>query len=135
MGSIQTGESGDTRVVQKHIVVQKMDNTHGEKLVVSDLATTEPVYRQRLNRSEDEYLNLAPPELWEATSVVPDDTIERKPEPESALSRLSLPIGPDVRFGKELIWGATDTSVSDTSAVSEFAFGLPWQYLSRSWQI
>ena len=108
----------------------------GEALIVRDVAMPEPVYQQRLIRSDDEYLKLAPPELWEEWDNAAQQSVAAETADTPAVveylgtNLVELPIQPDSQFQSRYVWGA-DTTAEE----SQFMFGLPWHFLSRGWQI
>ncbi len=119
---------------------------NGEELVYRDIP--ESGFQRRLDTSGDEYLKLAPPELWEDTipaettsNTTPGLTAEPEPEPILAIAppeQYELPVRPSRFFDPAYVWGTPrqgGESNSSHQAVSEFAFGLPWEYLSKGWQI
>lgn len=131
----------DVRIAPSGYYVQELsgeysddvERARGERPVVRDMASPETVYQQRLMQSDDEYLKLAPPELWETNPVVDQQTPPEEPAPVTA-EPLRLAVWPGAVFGRDYVWGMPDSS-QDASGMSEFAFGLPWQYLSKGWQI
>ena len=110
-----------------------LENGHGERLIIRDVVVPEPVYQQRLIRSDDEYLNVAPPEFWEQQDQQLLQQVETV-APSSAeveyVSLIGLPVLPVSQFDQHYVWGTESLSED-----SPFAFGLPWHYLSRGWQI
>ncbi len=118
-----------------------LENGQGERLIIRDVVVPEPVYQQRLINSDDEYLKLAPPELWEEW----DNQVQQQTVPVEQVivgefqdvTLIRLPVAPRNHFSNDYVWGfESESPMSErVSDESQFAFGLPWQYLSRGWQI
>ncbi len=136
---------GDIRIAPSGYYVQELsagsttnaDDHRGEKPVVRDIASPDTVYQQRLMQSDDEYLKLAPPELWENKEPVASESVDEtviRPVAEPVAELLKLSVWPGAVFDHDYVWGATPLAQTPSS-MSEFAFGLPWQYLSKGWQI